>query len=186
MLHYVCHDIFESPAQTLVNTVNTVGVMGKGLAREFKRRYPVMFERYRSFCDSGDLEVGKLYLFRTPNEWVLNFPTKQHWRSPSKLEWIEAGLRKFVAEYEAQGIRSVSFPQLGCGNGGLDWAEVKPLMAQHLGPLPIPVFVHTRIDDPSFVARDEVQFSMGGMGRPGDMKFGDSQALVQLHDARPF
>ncbi|PRQ08875.1 macro domain-containing protein [Enhygromyxa salina] len=151
MLHYVCHDLFESPAQTLVNTVNTVGVMGKGIAAEFKRRYPAMFERYQEHCRTGTLTVGQLYLFRTSNKWVLNFPTKQHWRSPSKLEWIEAGLKKFVAEYEARGITSVSFPQLGCGNGGLDWAHVKRLMDQYLRPLPIPVFIHTRINDPKFV-----------------------------------
>lgn len=151
MLHYVCHDLFESPAQTLVNTVNTVGVMGQGIAQEFKRRYPEMFERYREHCKSGALAIGKLYLFRTPNKWVLNFPTKEHWKAPSKLEWIETGLEKFVAEYETQGISSISFPQLGCGNGGLDWAQVKPLMDHYLRPLPIPIFVHTRINDPNFI-----------------------------------
>ncbi|MCA9682970.1 MAG: macro domain-containing protein [Myxococcales bacterium] len=131
--------------------MNTVGVMGKGLAQEFKRRYPTMFTRYQEHCKSGSLTIGKLYLYRSPNKWVLNFPTKQHWKNPSEIEWIEAGLQKFVAEYEEQGISSVSFPQLGCGNGGLDWAEVKPLMDHYLQPLPIPVFVHTRISDPNFV-----------------------------------
>jgi O-acetyl-ADP-ribose deacetylase (regulator of RNase III) len=151
MLHYVCHNLFESPAQTLVNTVNTVGVMGKGIAEEFKRRYPDMFERYREHCKSGALTIGKLYLFRTPNKWVLNFPTKEHWKAPSKLEWIETGLEKFVVEYETRGISSISFPQLGCGNGGLDWAQVKPLMDHYLRPLPIPIFIHMRINDPNFV-----------------------------------
>jgi len=80
---------------------------------------------------------------------VLNFPTKEHWKAPSKLEWIETGLMKFVAEYETQGISSASFPQLGCGNGGLEWTQVKPLMDHYLRPLPIPIFIHSRINGPS-------------------------------------
>ena len=157
MLHYVCHDLFESPAQTLVNTVNTVGVMGKGIAKEFKRRYPMMFERYREHCQSGAMQVGRLYLYRTPNKWVLNFPTKEHWRRPSKIEWIEAGLANFVAAYEPRGITSASFPQLGCGNGGLEWARVKRLMERYLSPLPIPIFVHTRVIDPKFIPEHIVE-----------------------------
>jgi O-acetyl-ADP-ribose deacetylase (regulator of RNase III) len=151
MLNYVHHDLFESPAQTLVNAVNTVGVMGKGIAAEFKRRYPEMFERYQEHCRRGELQVGRLYLYRTANKWVLNFPTKQDWRAPSQIEWIEAGLAKFVAEYEERGITSASFPQLGCGNGGLEWARVKPLLERYLKPLPIPIFIHIRIDSSKFV-----------------------------------
>jgi O-acetyl-ADP-ribose deacetylase (regulator of RNase III) len=142
MLRYVTTSLFESPAQTLVNTVNTVGVMGKGIAAEFKRRYPLMYESYREFCKRGELAVGKLYLYRSPNKWVLNFPTKTDWRQPSRLEWIEAGLKKFVATYTDQGITSASFPMLGCGNGQLQWSAVQPLMEQHLSVVTIPIFVH--------------------------------------------
>jgi O-acetyl-ADP-ribose deacetylase (regulator of RNase III) len=135
MIRYTTTTLFESPAQTLVNTVNTVGVMGKGVAAEFKRRYPDMYSRYREFCDQGLLDIGKLHLYRTPNKWVLNFPTKKHWRNPSKLEYVEAGLEKFVDTYTDHGITSVSFPQLGCGNGNLEWRDVRPLMEKYLQKL---------------------------------------------------
>lgn len=140
---YVRTNIFESNAQVLVNTVNTVGVMGKGLAKEFKRLYPDMFKQYQQFCENGSLTIGKLHLYKTPNKWILNFPTKKNWRNPSKLEYIEQGLQKFVDNYERLGITSISFPMLGCGNGGLSWDnEVKPLMEKYLNGLPIEVYVH--------------------------------------------
>lgn len=142
MLIYHRTNIMESRAQTVVNTVNCVGVMGKGIAAEFKERFPSMFGLYKRICDEGLLEPGKLWLWKGPSQWVLNFPTKKHWRHPSKLEWIEAGLEKFVSEYETRGIREISFPRLGCGNGNLDWADVKPIMERYLGRLPIAVYIH--------------------------------------------
>jgi len=143
MITYVRTNIFESNAQVLVNTVNTVGVMGKGLAKEFKRLYPDMFKTYQKFCEEGTLTVGKLQVYKTPNKWILNFPTKANWRHPSKLEYVEQGLQKFVANYERLGVKSISFPMLGCGNGGLSWEdEVKPLMEEYLENLPIEVFIH--------------------------------------------
>jgi len=143
MLKYVTTNLFDSPAQTLVNTVNVVGVMGKGIAAEFKQRYPDMFEKYRQFCQRGSLTVGKLFLYKSPNKWVLNFPTKKHWRSPSKVEYIEEGLRKFAETYTEHGITSISFPQLGTGNGGLAWeGVVRPLMEHYLKALAIPVYIH--------------------------------------------
>jgi O-acetyl-ADP-ribose deacetylase (regulator of RNase III) len=142
MLIYHRTSIFASPAQTVVNTVNCVGVMGKGVAAVFRDRYPDMFEQYRQICAQKLLEPGKLWLWKAPDQWVLNFPTKRHWRLPSKLEWIEAGLKKFAAEYERRGITEISFPRLGCGNGGLDWDDVRPLMEAHLSELPIPIYVH--------------------------------------------
>jgi O-acetyl-ADP-ribose deacetylase (regulator of RNase III) len=116
--------------------------MGKGLAAEFKRRYPEMFTAYQRLCQDGKLEIGKLWLWKANDQWVLNFPTKKHWRNPSKLSYVEAGLKKFLAEYERRGIREISFPRLGCGNGGLDWQDVKPLMEQYLRRLPIPAYIH--------------------------------------------
>ena len=142
MLIYRRTSLLESDAHTLVNTVNCVGVMGKGLAQAFKDREPQMFTAYKRICDQNMLEPGKLWLWRGAPNWVLNFPTKVHWRNPSKLEWIEAGLEKFVSAYESQGITEISFPKLGCGNGNLEWDEVRPIMERYLGELPIKVYVH--------------------------------------------
>ena len=144
MLVYLRSSIFDSPAQTLVNTVNTVGVMGKGIAKDFKARYPQMYREYRALCDEGRLKLGMLQLWRGPDRWVLNFPTKTTWRRPSKLEYVEAGLQKFCDTYEKMGVTSVSFPPLGCGNGNLDWDDVSPLMEKYLKCLPIHVYVHDR------------------------------------------
>ena len=143
MLTYVDFSLFESPAKVLVNTVNTVGVMGKGIAKEFKRIYPEMFREYQDLCDRNMLSIGELLLHKTDHKWILNFPTKTTWRRPSKQEYIDEGLRKFVQIYQDAKITSVSFPMLGCGNGELDWEEeVKPLMENHLRRLPIRVFIH--------------------------------------------
>lgn len=147
MLIYRRTSLLESSAQTLVNTVNCVGVMGKGLAQAFKQREPQMFEAYKRICDQHMLEPGKLWLWRGSPNWVLNFPTKLHWRNPSKIEWIEEGLQKFVSAYESQGITEVSFPKLGCGNGNLEWDEVRPVMEHHLGKLPIKVYIHDYTKD---------------------------------------
>lgn len=144
MIIYTRTNIFESNAQVLVNTVNTVGVMGKGLAKEFKRIYPDMFNSYQKYCEKGLFTIGKLQIYKTSNKWVMNFPTKNNWRNASKVEYIELGLQKFVEQYQIQGIKSVSFPMLGCGNGGLDWESVvKPLMNKYLKNLPIDIFIHT-------------------------------------------
>lgn len=142
MLHYVDTSLLDSQAQTVVNTINTVGVMGKGLAAEFKKRYPEMFKQYQALCQDGRLDVGMLWLWKAPDQWVLNFPTKTHWRQPSKIEYVEAGLMKFVRNYDAKGITEISFPRLGCGNGGLNWDDVRPLMHELLAPLPIRVYIH--------------------------------------------
>lgn len=152
MLHYLNSSVFSSPARVLVNTVNTVGVMGKGIAREFKVRYPDMYERYRDLCLAGRFEIGQLWLWRTSGRWILNFPTKVDWRNPSRPEYIKAGLAKFARSYRDHGIDSVSFPLLGCGNGGLDFdTQVRPLMEAYLRPLTIPVYVHLRTESPAFV-----------------------------------
>ena len=142
MIEYIEGDIFESPAQVIVNTVNTVGVMGKGLALSFKQRYPQMFEKYRAACEKHLLTIGKLMLFYETDHWLLLFPTKEHWRNPSKLEYIEKGLMKFVQTYAEKSITSIAFPRLGDGNGELDWTDVKPLMERYLKELPIDVYIY--------------------------------------------
>lgn len=143
MLTYVHASLFRSPARVLVNTVNVVGVMGKGIAKEFKLIFPEMFREYQLRCENKTIDIGKLYLFRGLHKWVLNFPTKKHWRQPSRPEYLEAGLRAFVAGYARQGITSIAFPRLGCGNGELSWEhQVRPLMEKYLDRLPIDIFVH--------------------------------------------
>lgn len=142
-IKYVNDDLFESQAMVLVNTVNTVGVMGKGIAKEFKRQYPEMFEEYLRKCANGSLDIGKLWLYKASHKWILNFPTKKHWRNKSRVEYIEAGLKEFAEIHASEEIESISFPMLGCGNGGLDWnSQVKPLMEKYLGRLPIDISIH--------------------------------------------
>lgn len=142
MLTYLEGDMFNSPAKVLVNTVNTVGVMGKGIALSFKKRYPEMFEEYRTQCEKHKLVVGKLMLWYAPDHWILNFPTKEHWRNPSKLEYIEKGLALFCEKCADYNITSIAFPRLGCGNGDLDWNDVRPLMEQYLQNLQIDTYIY--------------------------------------------
>ena len=143
MLTYKNGDIFTSEMQVLVNPVNTVGVMGKGLAKQFKIRFPKMFENYKIACDNGSLTIGELHIFQADKKWIMNFPTKYHWRAKSKIEYIEAGLKRFVGIYEDEQIKSIAFPMLGCGLGGLDWeSHVKPLMGHYLADLNIEIEIY--------------------------------------------
>ena len=158
MLTYIVGDIFQSPAHVLVNTVNTVGVMGKGIAKKFKAIYPEMFEQYRRLCESKKLTVGKVWLYKTPNKWILNFPTKTTWRKPSELEYIEAGLKAFVNGYAERGISSIAFPTLGCGNGELDWnKQVRPVMEKYLKRLPIDIFIYLYGKDGSLPEHKDIK-----------------------------
>lgn len=127
--------IFDSKNQTIVNTVNCVGVMGKGIAKEFKARYPEMFGQYKNICDNKELKVGKPYLWRGNSQWVLNFPTKCHYKDKSQIEWIEDGLKYFKEHYKEWGITSIAFPALGYSNGGLDWNVVYPIIKKYLGEI---------------------------------------------------
>ena len=149
MIRFVSGSLFDSEAQTLVNPVNTVGVSGAGLAKEFKKRWPKMHEAYALRCERGHFGAlspeGPLWLWHSnATGWttILCFATKEHWRDPSELEFIEAGLAEFVRTYQALGITSIAFPALGCGNGGLDWADVMPLMTRYLEPLDLPIAIH--------------------------------------------
>ncbi len=144
MLRVLIGDIFDSKAQTLVNTVNTVGVMGKGIAQEFKKRFPEMFAVYQQECKMGILVPGKPTLYKNlfGKNWILNFPTKKHWKSPTLVKDIENGLDYFLENYKQWGIKSIAFPPLGCGNGGLKWTDVGPLMYEKLKDLDIPVEIY--------------------------------------------
>lgn len=138
-------NLLESKAEALVNTVNTVGVMGKGIALLFKRAYPENYTKYKTACRKHEVKIGQMFNVRVgvntyPDlfgqetdsdeskypQWIINFPTKQHWRGSSKLQWIEDGLEDLKKVIEKNKIRTVALPQLGCGNGGLNWRDVEP------------------------------------------------------------
>ena len=142
-------DLFESEAQTLVNTVNTVGVMGKGIALGFKKRFPDMYRDYVRRCENREVELGKPYLFRslTP-PWIVNFPTKGHWRAPSSLGAIREGIDYLAQHYREWGIESLAVPPLGCGEGGLEWRIVGPTLYRGLAQLDIPVELYAPFGTP--------------------------------------
>jgi len=137
-------NIFNTKAQTIVNTVNCVGVMGKGIALVFKLRYPQMFDIYKQHCAAHLIDIGKLWLYKGESNapWVLNFPTKTHWKLPSEYNYIEKGLQKFVDSYQEKGITSVAFPLLGANNGGLDKNVVMDIMISYLNKCEIPVEIY--------------------------------------------
>ena len=143
-------DIFESKAQTLVNTVNRVGVMGKGIALGFKTRFPDMYADYVARCKLQQVTLGEPYLYRTLfPPWVLNFPTKDHWRSVARLDDIVSGLRYIVGHYKSWGITSLAVPPLGCGEGQLEWSVVGPTLFRYLDQLEIPVELYAPYGTPT-------------------------------------
>lgn len=136
-------NIFETKCSTIVNTVNCVGVMGKGIALEFKKRYPEMFLDYVKRCNMSEVKTGTPYVYTYDEDLkILNFPTKDHWRSPSRLSYVIDGLDWFIDNYEKYNIKSIAFPPLGCGNGGLTWDVVGPIMYQKLLDLPIDIEIY--------------------------------------------
>src|SRR5947209_10500808 len=150
MIRTLTGDIFESTAQTLVNTVNCVGVMGKGLALEFKKRFPEMYEDYAARCAAGQVRLGKPYLFKSVlPPWILNFPTKDHWRSVPRLSDIIAGLEYLEQHYKDWEITSLAVPALGCSNGQLEWRVVGPTLYRHLSRLDIPVELYAPLGTPA-------------------------------------
>jgi O-acetyl-ADP-ribose deacetylase (regulator of RNase III)/uncharacterized protein YwgA len=136
-------DLLNSDAQTLVNTVNCVGIMGKGIALAFKKKFPDMFEDYERRCSRKEVRLGRPYLYRRRERpWILNFPTKDHWRAVSRLSDIVAGLEYLKKHYRSWGITSLAVPPLGCGSGQLDWTVVGPTLYRHLNELDIPVALY--------------------------------------------
>ncbi|HEU5406835.1 MAG TPA: macro domain-containing protein [Nitrospira sp.] len=133
-------DILKSKAKTLINTVNCVGVMGKGIALEFKNRFPDMYEDYVRRCQHGEVKPGIPYLYKTlyPPQ-IINFPTKDHWKSISKLSDIERGLRYLIEHYREWGVTSLAIPPLGCGNGQLEWRAIGPLIYRYAREMAIPI-----------------------------------------------
>jgi O-acetyl-ADP-ribose deacetylase (regulator of RNase III) len=133
-------NLLEATADALVNTVNTVGVMGKGIALQFKQAYPANFRAYEAACRRGEVRLGSMFTYETGlldgPRYIINFPTKGHWRARSKLSDIKVGLADLREVIHDRDIRSIAIPPLGCGNGGLDWRDVRPLIIEALGDLP--------------------------------------------------
>ena len=146
-VHVVSGDLFESNAQTLVNAVNCMGVAGKGVALDFKRRFPEMYQDYAARCRRKEVGLGRPYLYRGALlPWVLNFPIKHHWRAVSHLDDIARGLEYLLAHYQTWGITSLAVPALGCGAGQLVWQEVAPTLHRCLGQMCIPVSLYGPLD----------------------------------------
>jgi len=150
-------NLLNSGAHALVNTVNCVGVMGKGIALSFKKKYPEMYRDYVRRCNAGSVRLGEPYIYHAEDGHIIvNFPTKDHWRSVSRLEDIERGLDFLMAHLEGWGIRSIAVPPLGCGNGQLEWTVVGPTLHRHLRESPIPVELYV----PHDVEPDQGQLSL--------------------------
>ena len=158
MLKFVTGNLFESQAQTLINTVNCVGIMGKGIALAFRQCYPEMYEEYRIQCEQGEIRPGIVTLHTRTRPWILNFPTKRHWKNRSRLGDIELGLQAVAANYETLGIKSLGVPALGCGHGGLYWPDVRALIEKYLSKLDIDVEVY----EPGSVAEPSPELSPDG------------------------
>ena len=141
-------NLLDAPVEALVNTVNTTGVMGKGIALQFKQAFPAMFQQYVRDCKAGEVRLGRMHVYEAGGlvggpRWIINFPTKDHWRSSSRLSDVEAGLDDLAATIQRLNIRSIAVPPLGCGNGGLNWADVRPRIEATLGRLPgVSVYVY--------------------------------------------
>jgi len=139
-MNFTQGNLLEARVEAVVNTVNTVGVMGKGIALMFKERFPENFKAYEAACKAGEVKVGQMFVTAGVElggpRWIINFPTKKEWRHPTRLEWVQSGLLALKQTIQAKGIRSIAIPPLGCGNGGLDWAVVRPLIEEALGDLP--------------------------------------------------
>ncbi len=133
-------NLLEAPVEALVNTVNTVGVMGKGIALQFKEAFPDNFVVYAAACERREVAIGRMFVFERRvllgPRWIVNFPTKKHWMHPSKLDYVREGLVDLVRVVREHGIRSIAIPPLGAGQGGLAWSSVRPLIEAAMADLP--------------------------------------------------
>ena len=140
MIETTSGDILTADADALVNTVNCVGIMGRGIALQFRKAFPDNFKAYEAGCKRGELQPGKMFIFETGSltnpRYVINFPTKRHWKGKSQLVDIESGLKALVSDIRRFGIHSIAIPPLGCGQGGLDWAEVRPRIERAMTAVP--------------------------------------------------
>lgn len=153
MIEYKQGNLLKADAEALVNTVNCVGAMGKGIALQFKQAFPENFRRYERACRAKDVRPGMMFTVPTHNlenpKYIINFPTKRHWRGQSKIEDIESGLKALIEEVRHLEIKSIAVPPLGCGNGGLDWKTVKPMIEESFSVLPdVRVFLYAPQEAP--------------------------------------
>ena len=156
-------DILRSPHQTLTIPVNIRGVMGKGLALTTKQQFPAVYSHYRDLCQRKMLHLGQpaIYQHVESGKWFVLFPTKGHWRSKSRLEDIERGLRWLSEHFAAEGIESLAVPALGCGLGGLDWGDVGPVIARYLDQLQIPATIYLPVEQRPPTEQLTKQFLLG-------------------------
>lgn len=173
MIKYTSENIFSVNTEAIINTVNTVGVMGKGLALEFKKRYPSNYDSYYKACKNNDVKIGKMFITQRSQElnpkYIINFPTKVHWKNPSKLEWIESGLEDLVKFIKYKNIKSIAIPQLGCANGGLSWNVVKLVIEEKLKDLnevEIKIIVYNNND----ISSNDMKVIIAGSRDCTDMK----------------
>jgi O-acetyl-ADP-ribose deacetylase (regulator of RNase III) len=158
MMKFIQGNLLDAPVDALVNTVNTVGVMGKGIALMFKEAFPANFRAYEAACKTKSIRIGHVFAtenstFKGPH-WIINFPTKKHWRQPSRIEWIESGLDDLKSFIETNQIRSIALPPLGAGNGGLEWKEVKERIVEKLSDIEnVDVWVYEPTDKYQNVAK---------------------------------
>ncbi len=189
-------DLFRSHAQTWVNTVNCVGIMGKGVALEFKRRFPDMFSDYEQLCRNGEVRLGHPYLYkRVIQPWILNFPTKHHWRQVTNLQDVIRGVEYLLLHYHDWGITSLAVPPLGCGNGQLEWRVVGPTLFRYFSEMNIPVELYAPYGTPHTELQPSFLGETGGAGdlspvtpppkfiRPGWMAIVDT---VRRLEAQPY
>jgi O-acetyl-ADP-ribose deacetylase (regulator of RNase III)/uncharacterized protein YwgA len=157
MIIYKVGNILDAKADALVNTVNTVGVMGKGIALQFKNEFPENYKEYTDAVNRKEIAVGKVQIVPVNGingvKYIVNFPTKAHWRNPSKIEWIKDGLKDLRKQVQALKIESIAVPPLGCGNGGLNWDDVKPLIVEALSDLEVNAYVY----EPSLAIKEALK-----------------------------
>lgn len=178
MLTFTSGDMFSRAVDIRINTVNCVGVMGAGVALAFKKRYPDMFHEYKRACEAGEIRPGRLHVWKSlSNDWIVNFPTKRHWKGKSRYEDIESGLLALREYLVKHGGVKVALPALGCGHGGLDWAKVSEMIRRYLSDLDADILVFSPLDSravggsaKSVRARSVRKQELMGFAEPGGMK----------------
>lgn len=177
-IHYRTGDLLVADAEALVNTVNCVGVMGKGIALQFKNRFPTNFKAYYEACERNAVTPGHMFVTERPNKprYIINFPTKRHWRAKSRLDDVQSGLVALAEEIRSRNVRSIAIPALGCGNGGLEWRIVRPLIERELGELAADV--HIMIFQPDDLPSAQ---AMAELNAPSELTFGRAALLLLMH-----
>lgn len=142
MIKIIKGNIFTTNCKTIVNTINCVGAMGAGIAYECRLRYPLMYDRYLELCKEKKLNIGMLWIYKSEEKWIMNFPTKYHWKYDSKEEYLEKGLQKFLETYKEKGITSIAFPLLGASNGGISEDVSIAIMKKYLEQCDIDIEIY--------------------------------------------